>query len=82
MKPITDIIYNELKPVISELFGNDLLDKLVIQETNNSKFGDYQTNFAMITSKDLRQAPKKTAEKIVENFKDSKVIDKIEAVSY
>lgn len=78
MKPITDIIYNELKPVISELFGNDLLDKLVIQETNNSKFGDYQTNFAMITSKDLRQAPKKTAEKIVENFKDSKVIDNIE----
>ncbi|MGM0640896.1 MAG: arginine--tRNA ligase [Thermotogota bacterium] len=78
MKPITDIIHQELKSLISDLFGKELLEKLFIQETNNPKFGDYQTNFAMITAKDLKQSPKKTAKTIVENFKDSKVIKKIE----
>lgn len=78
MKPITDILYEELKPLISELFGKDLLEKLFIQETNNPKFGDYQTNFAMITAKDLKQAPRKTAEKLLENFENSEIIEKIE----
>ena len=78
MKPITNIIHEELKVLISDLFGKELLEKLFIQETNNPKFGDYQTNFAMITAKDLKQAPRKTAEKIVENFHESKIVEKIE----
>lgn len=53
-------------------------EKLFIQKASNEKFGDYQTNFAMTSAKEFQQAPRKTAEQIVENFPENEMIEKLE----
>jgi arginyl-tRNA synthetase len=53
-------------------------ETLFIQKASNEKFGDYQTNFAMTSAKEFQQAPRKTAEQIVENFPENKMIEKLE----
>jgi arginyl-tRNA synthetase len=76
------IIENILKKIFFETveksYGKEIAEKVYIQETNNSVFGDYQTNFAMITSKDLRQAPRKTAESLIQNIQNNEIIEKLE----
>jgi arginyl-tRNA synthetase len=76
------IIENILKKIffetVEKTYGKEIAEKVYIQETNNSVFGDYQTNFAMITSKDLRQAPRKTAESLIENIQNNEIIEKLE----
>ena len=79
MKLINEILENILKHSIKQTFP-EIKDfsKLFVQPTNNSKFGDFQTNFAMIFAKILKQAPRNIALKIQENFIKNEVIEKIE----
>ena len=53
-------------------------DKLFIQPASNSKFGDYQTNFAMTTAKIFRKAPRMIAEDLVSNFPENSTVEKLE----
>ncbi len=62
----------KIKPEYSEW------DKLFIQKASNEKFGDYQTNFAMISSKIFNQNPRQTAQEIITNFPENEMIEKLE----
>lgn len=53
-------------------------DKLFIQKASNEKFGDYQTNFAMVSAKDFAQAPRQTAQQIIDNFPQNNLVKKLE----
>ena len=50
-KDIEQIIKNTVKKVYGEI---DDLQEVLIQSTANEKFGDFQTNFAMVNSKVLK----------------------------
>lgn len=64
---------------VSKLYGDvEDLKEVQIQATKEEKFGDYQTNFAMINSKILKSNPRQIADNIKENFVANKIIDKIE----
>lgn len=78
MKIIENILKKIFFETVEKTYGKEIAEKVYIQETNNSVFGDYQTNFAMITSKDLRQAPRKTAESLIENIQNNEIIEKLE----
>ena len=49
-----------------------------IQATNNEKFGDYQTNFAMVNSKALKSNPRSIAQTVLYNLENNEIIDKLE----
>ena len=49
-----------------------------IQATNNEKFGDYQTNFAMVNSKALKSNPRSIAQTVLDNLENNEIIDKLE----
>ncbi|MFO7896603.1 MAG: arginine--tRNA ligase [Candidatus Cloacimonadales bacterium] len=53
-------------------------DKLFIQKASNDKFGDYQTNFAMVSAKDFAQAPRQSAQQIIDNFPQNNLVEKLE----
>lgn len=64
---------------VSKLYGEvEGLKEVQVQATKEEKFGDYQTNFAMVNSKILKKNPRQIAENIKENFVVNKIIDKIE----
>jgi len=56
----------------------DQWEKLFIQRASNEKFGDFQSNFAMTSSKVLKQNPRQTAQDILDNFPQNKLVEKLE----
>ncbi|MDN5303394.1 MAG: arginyl-tRNA synthetase [Fusobacteriaceae bacterium] len=71
-------IESYLLNAIKETFENIEIDEVSIQPSNNLKFGDYQTNFAMVNAKKIGDNPRKIAEKIINNIKENEIIEKIE----
>lgn len=71
-------IESYLLNAIKETFENIEIDEVSIQPSNNLKFGDYQTNFAMVNAKKIGDNPRKIAEKIINNIKEDEIIEKIE----
>ncbi len=75
-------IQRELKNVFNDIISNIYSDKnlkeIEISVTTNKKFGDFQTNFAMINSKIIGENPRVIAEKIKDSMKENEVIEKIE----
>lgn len=53
---------------IQNIFKEDFSDKIDIQNSTKKEFGDFQTNFAMVTSKILGKNPREIANEIIENF--------------
>ncbi len=79
MKLIEKEIGTLFVDTVSKLYENvDGLKDVQIQATKEAKFGDYQTNFAMINSKLLKNNPRSIAESIKENFVDNNIVEKIE----
>lgn len=79
MKLIEKEIGTLFVDTVSKLYGNvDGLNEVQIQATKDAKFGDYQTNFAMVNSKLLKNNPRSIAESIKENFVDNNIVEKIE----
>ncbi|MDN5341321.1 MULTISPECIES: arginine--tRNA ligase [Oceanotoga] len=78
MKLTEKYLYEIIKDHLINLYNEEISNSLFIQETNNSNFGDFQTNFAMINAKTLKKAPRKIAEEILENFPQSDLITKVE----
>ncbi len=72
----------QLKKLFSEniniLFGNNFIEKIDIQNSTKKEFGDFQTNFAMVSSKLIGKNPREIANIIVENFKENDLIEKLE----
>jgi len=74
-KKLEKILYETAKILYGE--QSEIKDPSV-QNTNNEKFGDFQTNFAMVNSKVFKKNPREIASEIVENIVENDMIDKLE----
>lgn len=63
---------------IKNLYGDKELKQIEITIATNEKFGDFQTNFAMMNSKLIGNNPRAIAQAIVDNFVENDVIEKLE----
>ena len=64
---------------VSKLYSDvEGLKEVQIQSTKDEKFGDYQTNFAMVNAKALKSNPRQIADSIKNNFVENNVVEKIE----
>jgi len=54
------------------------LKEISITPATNAKFGDFQTNFAMMNSKILKSNPRAIATTLVENLVSNEIIEKVE----
>jgi len=63
---------------IKNLYGDKELKQIEITIATNEKFGDFQTNFAMMNSKLIGNNPRAIAQAIVNNFVENDVIEKLE----
>ena len=63
---------------IEKLYGDKELKPIEISVATNEKFGDFQTNFAMMNSKLIGNNPRAIAQEIVNNFVENNVIEKLE----
>ena len=63
---------------ISRIFGADYIEKIDIQNSTKKEFGDFQTNFAMVSSKLIGKNPREIANTIIENFEKNDIIEKLE----
>ncbi|MDP0492848.1 MAG: arginine--tRNA ligase [Fusobacterium sp. JB021] len=63
---------------IKTLYGEKELRPIEISIATNEKFGDFQTNFAMMNSKIIGGNPRKIAESIVEAMEENEIIERLE----
>ena len=79
---IMELLTIKLKKLFSEninnIFGADYAEKIDIQNSTKKEFGDFQTNFAMISSKLIGKNPREIASTLVENFSENDIIQKLE----
>ncbi|MFC2543227.1 MAG: arginine--tRNA ligase, partial [Leptotrichia hofstadii] len=62
----------------NNIFGADYAEKVDIQNSTKKEFGDFQTNFAMVSSKLIGKNPREIASTLVDNFKENDIIEKLE----
>lgn len=67
-----------LLETINNLYPDKELKPIEITVATNEKFGDFQSNFAMMNSKIIGGNPRAIAENVVNNIVGNSVIDKIE----
>ncbi|RUA06173.1 MAG: arginine--tRNA ligase, partial [Fusobacteria bacterium] len=77
------LIEKEIASVFNEIIektfdGVEGLKEIDIQPATNDKFGDFQTNFAMMNSKIIGNNPRAIATKLVEGFSENEIIEKLE----
>ena len=79
---IMELLTIKLKKLFSEninnIFGADYTEKIDIQNSTKKEFGDFQTNFAMVSSKLIEKNPREIASTLVENFSENDIIQKLE----
>lgn len=63
---------------INNIFGTDYAQKVDIQNSTKKEFGDFQTNFAMVSSKLIGKNPREIANTLVDNFAENDIIEKLE----
>ncbi len=73
-KQIADIF----KRTVDALYGEQELKAIDITMATNEKFGDFQTNFAMVNAKVLKSNPRAIAENVVNNLVENNLIEKVE----
>jgi len=73
-KQIADIF----KKTVEALYGEQELRAIDITLATNEKFGDFQTNFAMVNSKVLKSNPRAIAENVINNLVENNIIEKVE----
>jgi arginyl-tRNA synthetase len=77
MKLIEKTLESELLAVVKELYPEiDTAGKLFVQKTGDAKFGDYQTNFAMVTAKALGRNPLEMANEIAAKYVNSSAVER------
>ena len=79
---IMELLTIKLKKLFSEninnIFGADYTEKVDIQNSTKKEFGDFQTNFAMVSSKLIGKNPRDIANTLVNNFEKNDIIEKLE----
>ena len=79
---IMELLTIKLKKLFSEninnIFGADYTEKVDIQNSTKKEFGDFQTNFAMVSSKLIGKNPREIANTLVDNFAENDIIEKLE----
>lgn len=78
MLRIEKYIERILKNAIEKAFPNKELKPIEITIATNEKFGDFQSNFAMMNSKIIGGNPRKIAEDLVNNIPENDIIEKLE----
>lgn len=73
-REIADIFEAGMK----KLYSDRELKPVEITVATNAKFGDFQTNFAMMNSKIIGKNPRAIAEEVVANIEPNTVIEKLE----
>ena len=77
-----ELLTIKLKKLFSEninnIFGADYTEKVDIQNSTKKEFGDFQTNFAMVSSKLIGKNPREIANTLVDNFRENDIIEKLE----
>ena len=77
-----ELLTIKLKKLFSEninnIFGADYTEKVDIQNSTKKEFGDFQTNFAMVSSKLIGKNPREIANTLVDNFTENDIIEKLE----
>ena len=77
-----ELLTIKLKKLFSEninnIFGADYTEKVDIQNSTKREFGDFQTNFAMVSSKLIGKNPREIANTLVDNFTENDIIEKLE----
>jgi arginyl-tRNA synthetase len=63
---------------VKKVYGDIETKKIEVSVATNEKFGDFQTNFAMMNSKIIGKNPRAIAQEIVDNLEPNNVIDKLE----
>ncbi len=63
---------------IKNIYGELEIKTIDIEAASNEKFGDFQTNFAMVNAKILKGNPRSIAENVVDNLAENNVIEKVE----
>ena len=66
------------KMVEKSFEGVEGLREIDIQPATNDKFGDFQTNFAMMNSKIIGNNPRAIATQLLEGFYENEIIEKLE----
>lgn len=59
-------------------YPESVLKPVEITVATNEKFGDFQTNFAMMNTKILGKSPRAIAEEVVKNLVENDIIEKLE----
>ncbi len=79
---IMELLTIKLKKLFSEninnILGADYTEKVDIQNSTKKEFGDFQTNFAMVSSKLIGKNPREIANTLVDNFAENDIIEKLE----
>ena len=78
MELLTIQLKELFKKNINRIFNSDFSDKIDIQNSTKKEFGDFQTNFAMTTSKIIGKNPREIANEIIEKFESDDIIEKLE----
>lgn len=78
MKLIEKEIESIFLTTVKKIYAETDFTAVQIQPTNNEKFGDYQTNFAMVNSKALKSNPRSIAQTILDNLEENPIIEKLE----
>lgn len=78
MQVIDREIAKIFEATVKKLYGDIETKKIEVSVATNEKFGDFQTNFAMMNSKIIGKNPRAIAQEIVDNLEPNNVIDKLE----
>jgi len=74
---IKEILHQNITTVIDALSLSHEKD-FIVEIPNNTEFGDYSTNAAMVLSKENKTAPKAMAELLIKDLKKNKFFKKVE----
>lgn len=78
MQVIDREIAKIFEATVKKVYGDIETKKIEVSVATNEKFGDFQTNFAMMNSKIIGKNPRAIAQEIVDNLETNNVIEKLE----
>lgn len=78
MQVIDREIAKIFEATVKKVYGDIETKKIEVSVATNEKFGDFQTNFAMMNSKIIGKNPRAIAQEIVDNLEPNNVIAKLE----
>ena len=78
MQVIDREIAKIFEATVKKVYGDIETKKIEVSVATNEKFGDFQTNFAMMNSKIIGKNPRAIAQEIGDNLEPNNVIDKLE----